>query len=251
MILAFSILVHESNECVLDLIKNIKKYNSSSCIIILHVNPTFNFDYALVKDIPNLYINPNRYKYNRFDTQIGIINSNYQYLVDNSIEFDYLIIIPSNAMCIKSGLEDYVKNFDAGFYHRLHDGTYGTIFENPQTIPIFSKYPNINRNMKYIANIEGGFFKKEIFEKIFDMTRHTYDPNIILPCHQEEFLYPILLEYLCNKDTISEAVCYLNLKYASVTIDEIKLTLKNDKLFFVKRVPRIIHDPIRKYIYSL
>lgn len=251
--IAFNIFVHESNECILNMIQNLNKYIINP-IFILHVNPTFSsFNVNLFEKIEHIYINPKRYNYNYYDTQIGIINSNYQYLIDNNILFDYFLILPSNSLCVKYGIENYICKFDAGFYHRKHDGTYGKIFNNQYTLPIFDKCQNINAEMKYISNVDGVFFKKDIFQKIYDMTRYTYDPNIRIPCHHEEFLYPILLEYLETTMTIklSDTTCYINLSSYSVSINEIENTQKSLDRFFVKRVPRNINDPIRKYINTL
>jgi hypothetical protein len=250
--ICFNILVHESNECILNLIQNIKKYVLSP-LFILHVNPSFSFNSNIFSDIENLYINSKRYDYKYYDTQIGIINSNYQYLIDNHIQFDYFVIIPSNSLCVKTGLENYISKFDAGFYHRKHDGTYGKLFKNEYTFPIFKKYPDMQTEMKYISNVDGCFFKKDIYQKIYEMTKDTYDPNIRIPCHHEEFLYPILLEYLETTKNIklSDSICYINLSNLSVNINEIESTIKNPEHYFVKRVPRIINHPIRKYINSL
>jgi len=110
--IAISIPIHESMDCVVDLVENIRHYEPNS-YLILHASKIFSsFEAEKLKPYENVFINPKRNP-----TGLGLLThhiSNFKFL-QKHVSFDSFVIMSSNEMLIKYGLEEHVKKYKNGF----------------------------------------------------------------------------------------------------------------------------------------
>lgn len=242
--IAISIMVI-TNACLDNLISNITTY-VPDVVIILHIDPKL--DTWISPKYNNVIVNPNRYpcKYN--DTQIGHIVSNFLCLTKANITFNYFMIVSEDALFIKHGINAYISNFDAGYLHTRRYPRQYNIEYNPQTQKIRNLFPRL-KQIRYISDINGQYYRTELFQQIIQVVADVYDPNMPTNPHEEEFIFPMLIDSFASK--ISPSICHPNLWASSITIDELNLSLNNEVIFLVKRVPQDISDPIRILINNL
>ncbi|WP_026654814.1 hypothetical protein [Butyrivibrio sp. AE3003] len=168
MTIGISIPVHEKQDVVINQIQNIKKYVPNS-VVVIHLDDNFKECDKLIKYADSegyLFINPHRLSCewgNIIDAHI----SNFIYLRD-CVEFDYIMFHASNDMYILPGVEDYVKNYDAGFHihpiykvSRWWPSAYA--LEDPVLKEILKL---IGAEYPVATQIESSFYKKELFSKI-------------------------------------------------------------------------------------
>ncbi len=167
MKIIISIPVHEEQDVVINQIDNIHKYIPKG-IIVIHLNRTFvecDRVTAFVRDKSYVYINPERLNCdwgNIIDAHI----SNYKY-AKKLIEFDYILFQSSNDMYIIPGVEKYISCYAAGFHvHKIYKKSRwwpsGFALEDP----ILKEITNIIGADIVATQIEGSFYKKEIFDSI-------------------------------------------------------------------------------------
>ena len=111
----FSITAHENIEFLCHQIDNVLKFNVNSAIVI-HINKEVNItkeEWNLLKDKPNVFINPNRIN-SRLYKALTPIMSNLLY--SKEINFKYVCLLASNCFFFKSGLIHYLNKYDYGCY---------------------------------------------------------------------------------------------------------------------------------------
>jgi hypothetical protein len=249
MKILITLLVHESNECIIDLIDNINKFVEDP-IIVLHVNPEFtSFE---IPKYNNVYINPERFIFILYDTIIGHHYSNINYILSLGITFEYVIFMSSNVLFIRKNLENHIKNYDAGFfntrpYHKVNM-QYNFINYKNTLKKIRKKIPALG-DFQYISNIEGTFMNMSIYLQIYEILKDIYLPWEYNDTHQEEFVFPLLLSYFTNN--LSNGICYIDLDKNKLNIDDINNILENPNYYCVKRICRDINDTARQYIKKL
>lgn len=176
MKIVISIPVHEKPDVIIDQISNIKKYINNP-IIVLHISKSFfdNYSLELLINITNVYINPEH-----LETAWGNILlthvSNY-FFIKNIVEFDYFLIQASNDMFVKKGIEDYIKNYKAGFCRRVISQKISMWW--PACVAWDDK--QLKRIMNFIGQsrivatqIEGTFFKRSIADKVMNVIKDNY-----------------------------------------------------------------------------
>jgi hypothetical protein len=105
--LLFSIPIHENQDIINNQIENILNFNPNSKII-LHVNKHFNKFNDSLTNYQNVYINSNRFTYEYGTGLLWIHINNFLEAIKLNIFFEYFIIISSNEMFIKYGLNSYI-----------------------------------------------------------------------------------------------------------------------------------------------
>ena len=250
MKILITLLVHESNDCIIDLIENINKFIKDP-IIVLHVNPEFkDFQIEKYNEKYNVYINPNRFIYRYYDTMIGHHLSNINYILSIGITFEYVIFLASNVLFIKKNIENYIKDYDCGFFNiRPYNEVckqYDFINYKNTLKKLREKIPSLGE-FKYISNIEGTFMNNSIYQKTYEILKDIYLPNEYNDTHQEEFVFPLLLSHFTNN--LSNGICYFDLKKVKLDIYDINYVLeKHSDYYCVKRISRDINDSARLYI---
>ena len=271
-----SIPVHESYPCIVNQIENIKKFVPSCVGVVLHVSGD-SYD-KLYTDLvmlaktnyPDfLYINPHRYKTFKAGESANVTglasiwSHNFRYM--SSIkEFDFYNMATSNELFVRSGLEDLMEKYSCQ-YHIWNPPT-----KNPRLI-----HPDSNRvegfdkvlRDKYKCEFpeygvcEGSFFPFHVWKRVADIVLDDLEPMLNgRPLGLNEYILPTLFFGLFPElynSVIPETYVFGPKDYepnALYVPENIVRDVKEGKhpyQFIVKRVPRIIDHPIRKFINSL
>lgn len=261
----FSIPVHERLDVIIDQILNIKYYNPNSAIV-LHISKKFNFsmssiDYAqfieIVKNIGDVYINPNRMDTNK-NTIMQTHISNYAYIKD-IINFEYICLIASNQLFIKEGFYEYANNFDCGldlYYHNRNTkmNTAKSAYLDNQLLKYL--YKN-DTKLVVSSQVEGTFYRTKIFYKIYNEIINNFVlDSLDIGYPMEEIYFPTVISILNHKENIKVAkkgyITYIpwKRKYTlRITIKSIENIIRHDNHYYsVKRVDRHLNNYIRTYI---
>lgn len=170
--LLFSIPVHENQEIINNQIENILNYNPNAKIII-HVNKSFLKNFDLTKtNYENVYVNSKSFNYTYSKGLLWIHINNFLEAITLNLDFNYFIILSSNEMFIKHGLNLYIETYKNGaqiieydinnLWHNFHKN-----LEKDEKIIKMLEY--IGLNCFYGGQTEGQFYEKVIFQKISDI----------------------------------------------------------------------------------
>lgn len=238
------ITFHECKECLLDLIENIKKFNKQKIAIFVSDGTEYE-----IPEMESIHVIKRQQQIaDRFGTLIPLHIELMNYIKQKNIVSDYILLLSSNQMFVRSGFFEFIKNYDYGYYNKINTYNMPSIFNHR-----ISKnyYTDLGlENFSHHSNHDGMFFKYEIFKQMIEYFRHFKDT--CLPTHQEEFFYIAYLKKnigFCNSTTFDE-YCVIQLSAISVTIDQINDAIETKK-FIVKRIPRIFDDNVRSYIRNL
>jgi hypothetical protein len=189
--LLFSIPVHENQNIINNQIENILNFNPNSKII-LHVNKNFNIFNNNLTNYKNVYINTKRFNYIFAKGLLWIHINNFLEAVSLNLNFEYFIIISSNEMFIKNGLNKYIENTKNGLqivefdinnkWHNFHKK-----LEDDEIIKNLLK--DLNLNNFYGGQTEGQFYEKDVFKNIANIylkyfgnkELHNFETEEIIP----------------------------------------------------------------------
>jgi len=252
----YSLIVHESPECVLDMISNIYLANKKQKVyVIIHCNREM---YILLthmtKNNPSLLehfrINPQFFDKKLY--QKDLMNAhyqNFQYMKKSGYIFDYFCLLASNCL--------FVKPFDMNEIREniLDENEYTQSSENGLRNWDFERKTFMNKNliefflhhkMKIIHEAhEGAIYKRNVFDKIIHYTRRfELMKKIRTRIPVEELLLPVLENYICNG--LNPRICkvYWDRKNFTPTIEDINMK----ENYMVKRIDRKLNDRLRVYI---
>lgn len=186
--LAISLLVHEKVEVLLDQLNNINYY-LKDVYVCIHVSKSFNLskeDREKINKFNNVIINPNS-----FITKWGhIIHahlSNFNYLYNN-YDFDYISFHSSNDLFFQEGVETYLKKNDAG-YNKQSVRKWKFFTDLKEDDSLKRMLSNLNSDKIIRSQIEGSFYNKELFKKVFDIIKENYDKEKIKNIYPREEIY--------------------------------------------------------------
>jgi hypothetical protein len=268
--LLFSIPVHEEQDIINNQIENILNFNPNAKII-LHINKSFtNFDINKTS-YNNVYINSNRFNYTFGKGLLWIHINNFIEACNIGINFKYIIILSSNEMFIKYGLNKYVNKHKNGLqiekfdlnndWHNFNKG----LEKNPLIINLLKE---INLNQFYGGQTEGQFYEKNVFNKIKDIYLKIFGNSELNNFETEEIVIqtifksfnlkyglPITLQNYSNKIKFNEKIIekLINNSYI-IENNKIKNNLisphigeNGSSIFSIKRIKRNFNNN-RKYL---
>ncbi len=171
MKIVISIPVHERKDVILDQIRNIQCYVNNP-IIILHISHAFfeneKGSFEEIDGLKDVFINPKHYSVG-WGNIAHVHISNFLYISSVIGDFDFFLIHASNDMYVKKGIEDYICKFEAGIQRRIlrYRKTMWCPCECAWRDGILLEIMHkCNAEYPVGTQIEGCFFKKEVFEKI-------------------------------------------------------------------------------------
>ena len=261
-----SIPVHEKTEVVLDQIVNCKTF-CPHCGIVLHISKGFNYEDSfhtekefmfILSTFENVFVNPNH-----LDTGFADIVhthvSNFDY-VSQIVDFEYFCMGASNELFVRNmpkivdcdincGKDQVEKAVNWYWYnHTFNDDHLKNILN----------YLNGTKSDVKMSQIEGSFYKKDVFKGIANVINNIYNYNdvykqnrIIYP--REEIYYPTIA-YLLNNDlnnlNKNYTLNHWQSGYLKPSIPEINDVARGTKegIYSVKRVSRMFNDIIRFHI---
>ncbi|MBQ9419739.1 MAG: hypothetical protein IJU31_05105 [Synergistaceae bacterium] len=261
----FSIPVHEKPEVVFDQVCNIQHFNPG-CGIVLHISPVFSWDKSKItrsefesrlREFPDVFVNPEQVRTGWFDI-IQAHVSNYK-CVRGKVGFDYFVLCASNELYIKTGAEEFVEGYEAGFSFKPVDFKHniGYVERASRDEPLLNiikhitNYANKNEILRciYHCQVEGDFFSVKVFDEIFALMEKYFDHNAIKYLYQREEIY---FGTITKLTTPEEKIWNKPLTFFTYNAhgrDTINSLISNENKFFsVKRVDRDINNPLRAYI---
>lgn len=288
--LAISLLVHERPEVIRDQIDNICLFVPDS-VIVLHINSQFFGDvtdvYRLAETNERVLINDQRTKIAWSDL-IQAHNSNFHFLKKKIPDnYSHFCIHASNDMFLLPGTENYVRQHDCGV-SKIE--TYDNMPWTPQHRSVHDTQlkeilNDINQTEIYGSQPEGTFYSRDLFAEIVKIIERRFDRSKIKPYFtkndndhnntiyaREEIYYPTIAHKLCGK--VASPYLYSEVMFcqslSTQIIDNVlnrtlppeyltesrlsKTTIPlydSEHLYAVKRVPRDIQSPVRKYVREL
>ncbi|MFC2080844.1 hypothetical protein ACFLR8_01375 [Bacteroidota bacterium] len=256
MRLALSIPVHEKSEVIIDQIININTHLDNP-LIVLHFSKSFNWDsryiskenfYNVIKSKPFVYVNPQNLEtgfLNIFLTHI----SNFKYL-STQISFDYFCLHSSNDLFVKTGIEEIIKNHNAGFSWFNQTEKNDWYFPHAQKDKSLLKIMNTLKIDQIIGSqMEGSYYTKEIFGKIVNIIEQNYVSNKF-NYQREEVYFPTIAQAFTNIN-VNHGKNYIFIPWnydLIITIKDVKSVIKSDTFFGLKRINRQINNYLRIYI---
>jgi len=269
--LLFSIPVHERQDIINNQIENILNFNPNSKII-LHINKSFkNFNNQFTK-YHNVYINSKSFNYQHSKGLLWIHVNNYYESIRLNIDYEYFVIISSNEMFIKHGLNKYIMKYKNGLqivqyspdinWHNFKKG----LDKNNNMINMLCY---LNLNTFYGGQTEGQFYQKNIFKNIAAIYVKFFGETEINSFETEEIIcqtifksfdidygLPITLQNYSNK-LIFDEIFINNIVNNNITIphnfinDSLLISPHIDKtcdsIFSIKRVDRT-NNKIRDFL---
>lgn len=264
--IVFSIPVHEKYEVVIDLILNVFHYNPS-CAIVLHyangfreAKSSISFDEfeSAIKRIGSVYVNPETVRTGMYDI-IQAHVSNFHY-IKSLTDFDYFALTASNELFIKEGLYNHIYGYDAGVSYIDVDTTKDWIIsELAKQDTVLIEYLATKGWSKIMgSHVEGSFYRKDLMTEIIghiDAFFDYRDKGVFYP--RDEVFFPTFLWNISQTRTIKilddGLYCWTpwNRYYKNWDVfikDITRLLREQDKVFSVKRVPRLINNYVRRYL---
>ena len=264
-----SIPVHERAEVVIDQICNYKFF-CPECGIVLHISKGFNWKDSLIKEenflsalskFENVFVNPTRLNTAHAD-MVHTHISNFEY-VSKIAEFEYFSMEASNALFVRH--MPPISNCDADFNNNGFLEKMLSLYWHSKTLKdeyLYGILACLNADFSAVrkSQIEGSFYRKELFQEIIDVINKVYryelvqnKDRIIYP--REEIYYPTIASLL-NKDGKLKIVhpnytCIFWGNKNFVPTEQQIMEVAQGKIqgqYAVKRVLRRIDDPARVYI---
>lgn len=239
---------NDNKECLVDTLDNVFKMNDSVCVVINN-GTNQNLD-----DIKNdrVHIVQRTVPFDRFDTMIPLHLELYDYILDNNIQSDVVLMMATNQAFINKGFYQWAKVRKGAYFNREVDQ--GCI-RDLMFVSVFTKYYREigPENFLYQTNHDGCFFSYDDFVEMMKYLESYRNTKIIH--HNEEFMYVAYLIAKYGKEKLSSFDEYnfwspnwwCGGPNSTLTIDQVESSINNG-MFFVKRVEREYNDPVRTYI---
>lgn len=261
-----SIPVHEKTEVVIDQIINYR-YFCPNFGIVLHISKGFDFEHSfhtekefmfILSTFDNVFVNPNR-----LDTLFADIVhthiANFEY-ISKLVDFEYFSLGASNDLFVRSmpNINEWEVNFNEGVFETAKAYMWYKHGKNDEYLKRLVDYLGGANEDVILSQIEGTYFKKEIFGQIVETINKVYNyrevlqnKRIIYP--REEIYYPTVA-HLINKNFKNRKIPYSLLTWGNPgclvgekDIADIIAGSKEGK-YNVKRITRNINHFMRFYI---
>ena len=215
------------------------------------VDSGIDFDYVTINHSGEMYVKPGAYEYMK----------NYDYAIwhgpDSRLKNDYIHQWPP--------CESFITNAQQG------------------SDPFEGLFDSLNIANYCASQLEGSFYKRDLFQMIYDWFEENYQIDKLnqWPLYYEELMIPTLAYHLSGGSTnYTHPLCAFYIEKGHCTLDSIEYIdrvinnqpvlawgsdnlpywgarlhnttqVDSSKLYTVKRVNRIINDPIREHITQI
>jgi hypothetical protein len=260
----FACLVHESPECVTDLVRNLRCADPSSIVLLYNGGP----DPDLLRRLPMeslgavILPGPKRMEWGRL----------HQFAIDcfqfalNELQFDTLTIVDSDQLAIRPGYSNLIGNFIHGRNRLGMLASFPGVLPRTTTHgPAQSAFREIELWRSYLRRFRNGeerfvhwsFWPSTVFsnQAAWDLTRlfATDRELAALLSHSkiwatEEIILPTLLALL-DYEIAANPCSYDYVRYQTdYALHDLDAALSRDDAFWVHPVPRKFDDPLRTRI---
>jgi len=269
--LLFSLPVHEKQDIINNQIENILNFNPNAKIMI-HINKSFkNFNINNSK-YHNVYVNSKSFNYQHSKGLLWIHINNYLEAERLNIDYKYFIIVSSNEMFIRHGLNTYINNNKNGLQIVQYSSNINwhnfkkKLDKNNSMIDMLSY---LKLNTFYGGQTEGQFYQKNIFKNISDIYIKYFGETEINSFETEEIVcqtifksfdinysLPFTLQNYSNKlvydekfinDIIENKIKIPNNFISDTLLPSPHIDQSCESIYSIKRVDRT-NNSIRDYL---
>ena len=262
-----SIPVHEKTEVIIDQIVNYKHF-CPDCGIVLHISKGFNFKDSfhtekeflfILSTFKNVFVNPIR-----LDTAFADIVhthlSNFKY-ISSIVDFEYFCLNASNDLFVRKMpiIKDW--DFNCPYVEARYTESWNEYIYRDEYLERILNYFGKNKSDIQKSQIEGSFYRKDLFQKMSDVINAFYNYEEILKIGREkrnvypreEVYFPTVV-HLLHGQTKNCNLCYTFVgwedPYFRPTMPEIHQIAQGKMRgrYSVKRIGRNINDPVRFHI---
>ena len=270
--LVISLPVHEKAEVILDQMLNFKHF-CPTCAVVLHISKGFNWKDSLLNEeeflsalstFDNVFVNPTRFE-TLWTNLIHTWISNFEY-ISGILDFEYYALSVSNELFVRPmpPISDFdlcaTINFDRSYKVATWDSWYEKLFKDEYIYKLVQYLGGTADDDVCKSQVEGSFYRKEIFQQIIDVIKLFYSyedalkkDKILYP--REEFYFSTI-SHLLNK-TANFKVRRPNYGFVAWRNKDILPTHeqiieasqgKMEGIYSVKRVLRNLDNPERVFI---
>ncbi|WP_425653315.1 hypothetical protein ACPSLZ_14865 [Vibrio campbellii] len=279
----FSIAVHESPDCVIDMCRNIIYFVPES-IIVLHYKKGFNC--SIPSDLQEfVHVNDHQYATGFMDGSLTIVHlSNLYFIIDKKIDFDYFSPFGSNQLFVKCGFSKYVMQFDSSLVSNFSESDSQRIVFNKD-----KELQNLSPNTRFLKSApEGTFYRADLVKEFllksevkawFDSNQANYlsDKSLIfrslirqvirglrflnlamlIPSKLAKYGYAseeIFFPSFFSGNNCGDKTCFIPWDRESlfVTKDDVATLSQEESVFYsVKRIERKANDKVRLFIKDI
>ena len=207
---------------------------------------------CILSTFENVFVNPN-HLYTAWADFIQAHISNFEY-VSKIADFEYFSLEASNNLFLRT--MPNITYWDICCGDSLLEPTwhwYPKIFNKDVYLEDILKYFNADYSMARVSQVEGVFYRKEIFQQIVDVINKFYDYRTVLnkerSIYPREELYFSTIAYLINKDfkNLKNPYCFVDWNKTMDPFDRV-INISEGKIegkYSLKKIARNISDPIR------
>lgn len=270
----FSVPVHESNDTIMGTIANARRFNGLQHRFMLHVDANWDgFDHSITT-IHGVHVNPQRWPTQHAHSQIATHMSNFKAAVDMGLDFAYVAILHTSEMFVRRGMHDHIYGTDHAIWFTPDTQPHAMSWppmDNAMAMKLFQDlFPAGDRD-RYLGNIiEGSWWRRELFQEMYDWTVAHYElSQLQFSWAAEECFFPTLAWHLSGGGVHKHPYCafhhadhYLpNMDLVHAIRAQQPVTYwqphnfvydyqptSSAGLFSVKRINRDMTDPIRAAI---
>lgn len=279
-----SLAVHENLEVIKDTIENIQYYLKNP-IIVIHARKDI---YGDLLELPKIYnqvfLNSTSFYTGYTDGSLFFVHyANLIFAKNNNLNYDYFIPFGSNQLFINRGLEQKISNllcattkqrdhsklyhcpqytkfyYDSNFNfldkskvcYAPPEGTYyhGSLIKDLiHNEKIMATYMAFKNEYQDLSHLKRRVFFNKLYTLGYRLKLLKFFPKkyLIFSYALEEIIFPNLA---CRVNKQGDKYCYINWKdNLKVTIQDVDELRKSKRYQAVKRVDRLMTDPLRAYI---
>ena len=250
----YGILAHESVECVLDMIRNVKHFNRTMSLrVVINASPAI-YEELLARKDPDVRVLPD--PWNRAIGGYDILEAIVQigeYCRRMGISGKYFVPLASNCMFWNHTTLDTIEQLYTSestdrvvdiHSRTTQDWHWPRIYKNTRMLDEFSRLGVVKLIGK---QWEGSIYEFDIFVKLCECLRDNNFRNLVQEeTFFEEYLLPTLYVHLIGRSPMQLCHVFWGIPDYRPSIAEIEASREP----CVKRVFRDLQDPVRVWLRS-
>jgi hypothetical protein len=263
--LCVSLPVHEQPAVILDQVENLRAFLGPQTQVVVHLSASMGLDPAAVQPLLPDGVHANPVSYETAWGDVGYVHlSNLRFAYDHLDPFDYVVLQASNDLYVRAGAPAQIAR---------HQAAYGYIEVGPDTA--WAQGPPALRDRQLAAivadlgpdgrilggQVEGSYYAADLFREVLErIDRHYTGPGEGERYVREEVYFPTVADALLTGPRGNQLIYADSLTRGPAVSPAVVYALREgmlagawtqESLFGVKRVPRVLHDPVRDLVRAI